>query len=182
MAANENLFQFLQFKQGNSSKLGKAPHKPILMLAVIEAIDKGIIAENKIYIIPELLSLFRNYWNALVTSGHTPNFALPFFHLSNEKSRVWNLRSAPGFENALTASNSIKSLKALQDYVYFAYLDEAFFIQLSNPEKRLEAKQYILAKYFNRTTVELQHDILNDAELDILNDDPELYNDKYDGR
>jgi putative restriction endonuclease len=175
MALQENMFRFLRFKQGTSPNLGKAPHKPILMLAVLETFEKGIISENRIYITPELLSYFRNYWNALVTSGHTPNFALPFFHLSNEKSRVWYLRSAAGFEHALTSSNSIKSLKALQDYVYYAYLDETFFIALANPANRLEAKQFILATYFNRTTVELQYDILNDAEQDILNDDPELY-------
>ena len=173
-----NFFQLLKFKQGVSGKLGKAPHKPILILAVIEAIEKGIITENKIYITPELLSYFRNYWNALVTTGHSPNFALPFFHLKNEKSKVWALKTMPGFEKAITSSNSIRSLRALQEYVNYAFLNETFFIQLTDPVIRLEAKQYILATYFNRNSVELQYDILNDAEQDILNDDPELYKTK----
>ena len=145
------------------------------MLAVLEGMERGLITENKIYITPELLSYFRNYWNSLVATGHSPNFALPFFHLSNEKSGVWHLKSAPGFERALTSSNSIKSLKALREYVYYAYLDEAFYAAMHQPISRLEAKHYILSTYFNRTSVEWQYDLMQDAELAIVNEDPDLY-------
>jgi putative restriction endonuclease len=169
------LSNFLSFKQGISRKLGKAPHKPILMLAVLEGISKGEIAEIKVFITPELVSDFRSYWNALVDTGHTPNFALPFFHLKNENSGVWSLVSAPGFENAITSSNSIKSLKALQDYVYYAKLNDVFFVAMTNPEKRLEAKQFILHKYFNKSSVRLRYSLLNEAEKDVLGEDPESY-------
>lgn len=165
----------MHFKQGVSRNLGKAPHKPIMILAVLKAIDKGVITENKIYITPELVAYFRDYWNALVKTAHTPNFALPFFHLKNEKSGIWNLKCAPGFESAITSSNSIKSLSALREYVYYAYLDEGFFLEMTIPEKRLEAKQFILAKYFNRKSLNEQYDTLNEIEREILKEDPADY-------
>ena len=62
-----------------------APHKPILLLAIISEIEKGNITGNKIYITPELVAQFKDYWLQLIhTSQFTPNFSLPFYHLKNE--------------------------------------------------------------------------------------------------
>ncbi len=168
----------IKLNQGISKGLGKAPHKPILILAVIEAFERGIITENRIYITPELLSLFKSYWYALVKTGHTANFTLPFFHLKNEKPEFWFLQSAPGFESAITSSNSIKSFKALNEFVYYAYLSEEMYGQMSNQVKRLELKQYILFRYFGKTSVSLGYDALGEAENDILQDDSATYRNK----
>lgn len=40
-------------------KNGGAPHKPILLLAVIELFEKGIYNTNHILILPELVASFR---------------------------------------------------------------------------------------------------------------------------
>ena len=165
----------IKFKQGISGKLGKAPHKPILMLAVIEAFNKGLIQENKIYITPELLSLFRGFWDSLVTTNHTPNFALPFFHLQNEKQKYWFLESSIGLKNAITSSHSIRSLKALQQYVYYAYLSDELYIAISQIQSRNELKKSILKRYFNMEQVHVTYDALGDAMNHILNDDVVTY-------
>jgi len=39
-------------------KLGGAPHKPILLLSIIDCIENKLITSNKIYISPELVSIF----------------------------------------------------------------------------------------------------------------------------
>lgn len=39
---------------------GIAPHKPILLLSVIEQIRKGIISRNQTYLSPELIQTFLN--------------------------------------------------------------------------------------------------------------------------
>lgn len=175
MTASSLLFSFLNFKQGYTRGLGKAPHKPIMMLSVIEAIEKGFIKENVIAISPELVSLFKSYWDKLVKTDHTSNFALPFYHLSNEHSKTWELITKPGFENALTRSRSIKSFKTLNDFVYFAKLNNQFYSFLINKEERRLARNFILKKYFNIDSFELKDTYLNKYENEIINENPALY-------
>lgn len=50
-----------------------------MLLAIINGIRKGHITNNKVFITPELLLNFRETWKQLVDTGHTENFALPFF-------------------------------------------------------------------------------------------------------
>ncbi|NJL37176.1 MAG: hypothetical protein HC840_03380 [Leptolyngbyaceae cyanobacterium RM2_2_4] len=42
---------------------GVAPHKPILLLSVIEKVRREIIIENKIYLSSELIQTFLKYWS-----------------------------------------------------------------------------------------------------------------------
>jgi putative restriction endonuclease len=58
------LYQFAQLRIDRSH--GRpAPHKPILLLSIIELIERGIITSNEIELTPEIVSTFLNYWNAL---------------------------------------------------------------------------------------------------------------------
>lgn len=130
------------------SKYGPAPHKPILLLAVIESFHYGEIITNWIEPKGELLVHFRNLWDQLVHTGHTPNFSLPFFHLKNEKGKFWELITFPGKNLPVTNSNSIKSYRALVNCVAAAKLSEEFFLQLMDPMQREILRQNILSAYF----------------------------------
>lgn len=60
---------------------GRAPHKPVLLLAVLKAMDEGLITENRITPSAELINLFNGYWAALVKdSPYQRRFFLPFYH------------------------------------------------------------------------------------------------------
>lgn len=78
---------------------GIAPHKPILLISVLQAFKNNLIANPRIYITPELVALFKNNWSLLVTSNHDCRFALPYCHLTSDK--FWKLIPKPGFENIL---------------------------------------------------------------------------------
>jgi len=170
------LHNFLTFKQGYNRGLGKAPHKPILMLAVIEAIERDVINDNIIPISPELVSLFKSYWDSIVITNHIANFSLPFFHLKNEKrSNIWQLIEKPGFKDIITSSKSVKSFKALTDAVYFAKLNSEFYNYLLDKENREIAKEQILNRYFNLSNYELTTNYFDKYESEMINDNPELY-------
>jgi putative restriction endonuclease len=78
------------------TKYGKAPHKPILLLAVIESFENGEITDNWIEVTDDLFHRFHDIWNMLVKTQNVPNFSLPFFHLKNEKGQFWKLITLPG--------------------------------------------------------------------------------------
>lgn len=162
----------LSLKRG-ATKYGPAPHKPILLLAVIEAFEKGEIIHNWIEPSGELLIYFRNIWDQLVTTGHTPNFSLPFFHLKNERGKIWELITFPGRKLPVTNSNSIKSYRALVDCVAAAKLSEELYKDLMNPIQRELLRQTILSTYFPEAKDSLNSDfvpITDTIQKEILYD------------
>ncbi len=63
----------------------KAPHKPVLLLSVMDAVEAGEMSDNKVFITPELIARFKSNWSLLVlTNAFVPNFSLPFYYLKNE--------------------------------------------------------------------------------------------------
>ena len=130
------------------TQYGAAPHKPILLLAVIEAFDKGEIDQNWIEITEVLLTRFYDMWKLLVKTGNTPNFSLPFYHLRNEKGEFWKLIEVPGKSIPITKSNSIKSFSALKETVLAARLSEEFYYAITDQITRDALKFALLNSYF----------------------------------
>jgi predicted restriction endonuclease len=57
---------FRDLHRNQNPKWGMAPHKPVLLLAVIDEIERGDIRDNFIELTPELVAAFRAYWRVLV--------------------------------------------------------------------------------------------------------------------
>ncbi len=161
-----SLFQLNRATHRNKA-YGKAPHKPVLILSVIELIEDGFISKNKIEITPELVATFQKLWMKLVPEeGWQPRFFLPFFHLNNEKGDFWHLELAEGAKVALTGSYSPKSLSTLKDSVKFAWLNADLFDLLMNPEQREGIRRMILKEYFKKETY--NHTTLKEERLKYL--------------
>lgn len=122
---------FKKLNRGYSKNLGPAPHKPILLLSVLQLIKNGSIVSNKIFISADLILAFKRNWKQLVESGHTPNFSLPFYHLKSEP--FWYLIPKAGKKIVLAKSKSIKSFKYLKENFAYAEIDSELFILLQNP-------------------------------------------------
>lgn len=155
----------LKLKRGYNKGLGLAPHKPLLIISVIELVRNGIIQTNKIFITPELVLAFKNNWDKLVDTPHTQNFALPFFHLKNEP--FWQLATYSGLDNILTKSKSIKSFKSLQENVAFAEIDKDLFLIFSNPLQSQLFLEILLDEYFPNTKSNFYKNSIDDAQLKI---------------
>ena len=69
----------------------RAPHKAILLLSVIDLIETGVIASNRIYYTRELDRQFHDNWIRYVAylEGYSARSATPFFHMSYEP--FWTL-------------------------------------------------------------------------------------------
>jgi len=86
---------------------GIAPHKPILLLSVIELIKADAITKNQIYLSDELIQMFRLAWSYLGSELHHPDISRPFFHLRGDK--FWHLVPNPGFRKVITAKIKLKT-------------------------------------------------------------------------
>jgi len=127
-------------------KLGGAPHKPILILSIIDCIENELITSNKINISPELVSVFKENWKLFVISPHSPIFALPFYHCRTEP--FWKLIPKIGFEKIIESKFAMKTFSHLNEAVDYALIDNDLFELLLNSESRNILKISIIQKYF----------------------------------
>ncbi|MCG9879685.1 MAG: HNH endonuclease [Bacteroidia bacterium] len=174
---NRYLIAFSRLKRG-VTKYGPAPHKPILLLSVLQAVKSNLINDNKIYVTPELIFLFKDNWNRLVNTQHVSTFALPFFHLHKEKSGIWNLVTKPGFEPIIKLKESISSLTELNNMIEYAMLNNELFQLLKDDVSNQVLQKHIIETYFPSsnyvTDFQLNFEIENLNGL-ILNESPETY-------
>ena len=171
------LLQLTSLNRG-ITKYGKAPHKPIMLLAAVDGFEKGYLWGKEVPISEELLTSFHDYWKLLVDTGNDANFSLPFFHLGSEKSGIWQLKCLPGKTIPVTKSNSIKSFRALHETVECAVLSGKLAQALQNPVSRTEIKAVLLERYFpNRASNLHETPVLYSEAVkkDILYDPAENY-------
>lgn len=156
-----------------------APHKPILLLAVIEGIASGEITDNRIAITPELVARFKDYWHQLVHDPRfTPNFSLPFWHLQAkpETASFWHIQTIAGKLPVLTSSYSIRSFAHLKEVVAHAFLDNALYELLLTPLGREALKGTLLKTFFPSTTGLTNDSVLMEQLRDqVLHEAPAVY-------
>ncbi len=157
-------------------KYGGAPHKPIMLLSIIFNIEIGKIKNNKIFILPELVGIFKKLWSDLVESErHHCIFALPFYHMRTEV--FWTLFAKKGFENMVKSKIAMKSFSSLNSAIKYAEIDIELFNFLKNNEEREVLKLAVLDKYFPNTKNNFSNNnnYINDIENEILNEPSAKY-------
>jgi putative restriction endonuclease len=153
---------------------GGAPHKPILLLAILKSVESKVITSNRIYITPELIMNFRELWSKLVTTKHQMNFALPFFHMQSEP--FWRIITKPGAFVPLTSSHSIKSLGSLNENIQHAEIDKELWDLMLNAQTNLTLTKLLLLTYFSESSnVTLEYGELHEIENQIMHDDQYTY-------
>ncbi|MET0760259.1 MAG: HNH endonuclease [Flavobacterium sp.] len=172
--------QFKSLKRASHQTMGKAPHKPILLLSVLQLIHKNDIQTNRIYITGELVIAFKSNWKRLVETNHTENFSLPFFHLNSEP--FWRLVFLNGQTDSQAKIKSISSFKSLKNNVAFAEIDRDLFNLLLNPLSRTIIEDFLLNNYFPSSKANYQaqeisgkYDMEREIEKQIVNDTKEEY-------
>jgi putative restriction endonuclease len=126
----------------------RAPHKPLLLLAVMDLIAQGSLAHNLIELNAELGELFTLYWSTIFPpdTGKRGNIAMPFWHLQSDG--FWQLQPRPGQETILAGSSKIHSIGRLQDLSLGAKLDDELYEWLCTEDGRSQARAVLLATYF----------------------------------
>lgn len=133
------------------TKFGKAPHKPVLLLTLLELIDSGYAQENRFYPDTELVGVFQENWRLLVDTANQPDFTQPYYYLQSEKidgEPYWALVPMPGCQ----INAHIKSINTLINVVNYGRFSNELYLYLSDAANRAYVKQLLIATYFpNRT-------------------------------
>lgn len=167
---------FLNIKVYKNQKLGgDALNKPILLLSVIELITQDIIKDNKIPISNSLIETFKKYWDILGSASFKgSDFAIPFFHLKNDKNKFWRLKYSAEYDGGRP-----QTIPKLKEDVEYAYLDSELFNLLQDQNSRQELIDALIAAWFSTQRNKIE-DILSinqsfqDSTLEIkTTDEPE---------
>lgn len=166
--------RFSRLRQGGT-KYGKAPHKPIFLLTLLELFDKQLITENRVLITPELVATFKDNFSLLVAAAHKDDFTQPFYYLQSEG--FWFLKARTG----AFLDTYIRSVQILSDRLDYGYFTDDLFNLLMNAHARLQLKDSLLDQYFPDTKAaflqvkKAGRSYLNEMETYLLNEEEVVY-------
>lgn len=118
----------------SATTLNRAPHKPLLLMAVMDLVARGVINTSFIDVrcdLIELNELFSGYWRRVVPINHTSSIAFPFSRLQNEP--FWELILAGGGEITPVALNNKTSVNQLRAVAIGARMDDELYLLLQGP-------------------------------------------------
>jgi putative restriction endonuclease len=141
------LVRFSELHRNHKKDVGSAPHKPILLLALIDEIDRGTITRNLIPITPELVATFRAYWRTLVPPGTwQERMVYPFRYLIQDG--FWELikDGTPLVPKQLGDPTSLNQLSSIIDGGRFS---DDLWSFLQDEEYRRVLKSHLLRTFFN---------------------------------
>lgn len=124
----------------------RAPHKPLLLLAVIDLFASGMLTTNLIELTPELCRLFFSYSRQVMPPGHPERVFLPFIHLRADG--FWHLVPQPSQEDRLARLGNVWSVVRLREIVLGAQLDDDLFQVLSSQIGRELLRPILIETYF----------------------------------
>lgn len=170
---------FSHLKRG-VTRYGLAPHKPVLLITLIELFEKGLVTRNAVPVNADLVATFKENWLLLVPTAHQADFTQPFFYLQSERVRrkpYWFLQSNPGCQ----INTHIKSVSTLAHVCAYGFFSTELFLLLSDPYARQELKNVLLNIYFPTHT--LEYDLrksagdgyYHDQMVDVLNEPEARY-------
>ena len=147
----------------------KAPHKPLLLLAVLDLVHRGVITSPFIAVtgdLVELNELFNLYWRRIIPLGQTSSIAFPFSRLDREP--FWELVPQPGTTITPAIINNTSSVTYLRKYALGAKLDDGLFRVMQSGEGREALREALLQSCFSPEAAALlrEQSIINREAFD----------------
>lgn len=123
------------------------PHKPLMLLAVIDLLNRRYISENRIPFDDRLKDRFSSLFAAVQREGDWCQPAEPFFHLRT--SGFWFHKPRQGRERAYSElRTSGGGSRRILDNIEYAFFDPDSYALLMCPDIRRQLSQMILLNFF----------------------------------
>ncbi len=132
----------------NVDKGRRAPHKPIMLLAVLWQIEASQIIDNVIELNSNLVYCFQAHWEILVGNDvWQQRPAYPFYFLSKE--RFWHLKDRAGRPLGQDEIGNSPSIKRLNEAVISVSLEDDLWQLLQGAAERDYLRAALLHEYFD---------------------------------
>lgn len=160
----------------NKNKKGQlAPHKPILLLTIIDLVEMHRIRNTDIELTPVLVKHFRKVWDQNVPNGikFNPDITKPYYHLNNEP--FWNLipayQEVANLQVAEEAPASINpapqyTLRYMRETFRCARIDRSLYLLMCDHDSRIALRRLLHSLL---SSSELNTNIFNRIRIEQLN-------------
>lgn len=140
----ERLYDLRRDKTGSHER----PHKPVLLLSIIDLLDRGVLTRNEMPLDDELIRTFRRYFDVVRKHNDRPTIENPYFHLCGDK--FWRLVPAPGEREIHQpgAAAGTPSVAELRRRTIYGKFDDGLWRLLSEPMARHQLREALIARYF----------------------------------
>jgi putative restriction endonuclease len=122
----------------------RAPHKPFLLLSVMDLIAQGIITENFIEPSLDLLETFNTYWSQVMPVGSKTSMAHPFPRLQTDG--FWHRIAKPGYDPE--HNYNVTTMTRLREIYQGARVDDDLYQYFYNSEPREKLRATLIHTYF----------------------------------
>ena len=121
-----------------------APHKAVLLLAIMELVEAGVIDSPRVELTEKLEAAFSRLWKRYIGTSviFTPKVVTPFWHLQNEP--FYRLYMNNG--QLIRGGTGRYSIKWLRENTY-AMLDEQLFRLMQDENARAELRTVLIGTY-----------------------------------
>lgn len=137
----ERLYSLRRDKRGAHER----PHKPVLLLAIMDLLDRGAAATNDFVLNPELIKTFRRYFAIVRRENDQPTIENPFYFLAGDG--FWTVeRPGQGPLYQVGNASSPPSMGILHSAV--GHFDPQFWELLRNPATRPQLREALVSRYF----------------------------------
>jgi len=122
----------------------RAPHKPFLLLSIMDLIAQGQITSNFIEPSLDLVETWNTYYSSIMPLGSKTSMAYPFSRLKTDG--FWQRLPKQGYDPE--TEYNIKSMNRLREVYYGAKMDNELFQYLCDPETREQLRFVLIRTYF----------------------------------
>ena len=140
----DRLYNLRRDKHGTHER----PHKPALLLSIIELLDRKLASKNLIPLSDDLVATFKRYFKLVKKHNDQPTIQNPFFHLCGDK--FWQLAPAMGQAPVYSkgATSGAPSVAELRRRTAGGTFDPSLWALLSDPVARHQLRGALIARYF----------------------------------
>ncbi len=146
-----------------------SPHKPCMLLALLDLARAGALTENRVVYGPLLLERYRSFFDAARAPGDHPNPYFPFFHLAGKLrgggASFWHLDPLPGRESILATMHSATSAADITSNVAFAWLDPELHQLLQMPAAVDALESALVSRWFDREVADLRTVVQRSSQI-----------------
>lgn len=143
----------------------KAPHKAVLLLAVIDQVEEGGISSPHVVLTDALVECFNTIWSRYVGSStyFKPGICQPFFHMQHEtfwrlvereeaEDRACGMAAESRLFGGSTGERKMLprsgySINSMRSAFAYAEMDEALFLLLRNADARAMLRVLLINTY-----------------------------------
>ncbi len=140
----ERLYDLRRDKRGSHER----PHKPVLLLAILDLLDRGVLRDNRVPFTEELVSTFRRFFAVVQARDDQPTIENPFYFLSGDG--FWQVfvdgQTEPlyreGFAGGAPSAAQLRRRSATGRF------DAGLWALMSEPMARHQLREALIARYF----------------------------------